>query len=409
MEPSLQFAGYRFIMVLELHIALLALLLVAALVVGALVGRTAAVRSRGRPEPGAAAAAGAASDAETEDAAEAPVPAQPAPTQAALVLNPVKDAARAAREQLVRLCREEGMPEPLVFETTEEDPGRGQARAALEAGADLVIVAGGDGTVRLVAEQLVGTDVPMGIVPAGTGNLLARNLDVVRDRTEWALRTALHGRDTAIDTGTILLADEETPHTFLVMAGIGFDAAVMADVSSDRKSKVGWLAYVEEGSRKLLGNRVTVHVAVDEDPEKELKVRSVVAGNCGKLQGGVWLFPDAEIDDGQLDLLVVSPKNLAEWVGVVASIAGKRVRRGLHTATAQGERFTVRAEEPVEVQIDGDPFGLTTSMELRVVPASLMVRTPTPELKRQIRLDAFRLAGGGFTSEDTRLLGSHVG
>ncbi|WP_029088243.1 diacylglycerol/lipid kinase family protein [Brevibacterium album] len=383
-------------MVLELHILLLALIVAGAAALGLLIGVAVA---RGRPRAGGGRETAPASGAE-RGAAEAGAQAEalPAPTQAALIVNPSKDMARAAVALLGELCAEKGWPAPLVFETEPEDAGGGQARAALEAGADLVIVAGGDGTVRLVAEQLVGTEVPMGIVPAGTGNLLARNLDMVLDHTEGALRIALDGRDSVIDTGAILLGGREEPHTFLVMAGIGFDAAVMSDVSPARKAKVGWLAYVEAGSRKLLGSRVSVRVRVDEGEERELKVRSVVAGNCGRLQGGVWLFPEAEIDDGQLDLLVVSPKNLAEWVGVVASIAGRLVRRGLHTATAQGERFSVRVEHPVEVQIDGDPFGTTDRMELSVMPASLVVRAPTPELKRRIRLEQYHLSSSPFVS-----------
>src|SRR5699024_6283797 len=148
-------------------------------------------------------------------------------------------------------------------------------------------------------------------------------------RPEWALRTALSGRSALIDTGSLRVEPDGPAKTFLVMAGIGFDAEVMGTVNEDLKDRVGWPAYAEAGSRNLLGHRVAVTITTDDGEERQAKIRSIVAGNCGRLQGGVWLFPDAEIDDGLLDLLVVSPRNLAQWVGVVTSIIGRRVRRGL--------------------------------------------------------------------------------
>src|SRR5699024_2373717 len=122
------------------------------------------------------------------------------------------------------ISRENGWEDPLILETTEDDPGRGPAEEAVAAGVDVVIAGGGDGTVRAVADALVGTDVALGILPLGTGNLLARNLDVVLDRPEWALRTALTGTSALIDTGTLRVDPDGEATTFLVMAGIGFDA-----------------------------------------------------------------------------------------------------------------------------------------------------------------------------------------
>src|SRR5699024_2146563 len=104
---------------------------------------------------------------------------EPRRQQAALVINPTKAGADEARRLLLRISRENGWEDPLILETTEDDPGRGPAEEAVAAGVDVVIAGGGDGTVRAVADALVGTDVALGILPLGTGNLLARNLDVV--------------------------------------------------------------------------------------------------------------------------------------------------------------------------------------------------------------------------------------
>src|SRR5690606_41795761 len=99
------------------------------------------------------------------------------------------------RRRVAELAAEPALPEPLWLETTVEDPGAGQVRTALARGASVVIAAGGDGTVRAVAEGLAGTDTPMGVLPLGTGNLLARNLDVPLTGYRDMVTTALTGRD----------------------------------------------------------------------------------------------------------------------------------------------------------------------------------------------------------------------
>jgi diacylglycerol kinase (ATP) len=122
--------------------------------------------------------------------------------RAALIVNPTKTDVRRLASTAEAICRFEGWNPPLVLETTLEDSGEGATTRALDEGVDVVIAAGGDGTIRAVASALAGTSTPMGIVPLGTGNLLARNIDLVLDKTEWALRIALWGRNREIDVGT---------------------------------------------------------------------------------------------------------------------------------------------------------------------------------------------------------------
>jgi type II secretory pathway pseudopilin PulG len=187
--------------------------------------------------------------------------------QLAIVINPSKEGSDAVADAVRRVCTEAALPDPMFLETTVDDPGTGQARKAVEAGADIVVAAGGDGTVRAVAEALVGTDTPMGLIPAGTGNLLARNLDIPLTSVREALAVVLGGNDRRIDVGwarVLKYADrpEERPdsipdvpppprdaagepevenvkHIFLVIAGLGFDAAMVADTDDKLKAKVG--------------------------------------------------------------------------------------------------------------------------------------------------------------------------
>lgn len=321
------------------------------------------------------------SDALSEPAVLTPPPAR---RRAAIVLNPSKHGADAFRGIADAVCREAGWDAPLIIETTVDDPGTAMTEAALEAGVDVVVAAGGDGTVRSVGEVLTGTDVPLGIIPMGTGNLLARNLNIVLDRPEWALRIALWGADSRIDVAFSQLSEDGPEHAYLVMAGLGFDAAVMADTNDALKSRVGWLAYLEAGSRKLSGTRTRVSLRFDDDEPVVSRVRSVLGGNCGKVQGGLMLLPNAKVDDGLLDVLVVTPKNIVQWMGVAAAIIGKR-HHGVHTKARQCRSLVVEAEKDIEVQLDGDPFGATSYMTMRIEPSSLTVRTATPELRRRIR------------------------
>ncbi|MBE8146896.1 NAD(+)/NADH kinase [Brevibacterium casei] len=180
-----------------------------------------------------------------------------------------------------------GVGSPLIFETTLEDAGEGAANEALEAGVDVVIAAGGDGTIRAVASALTGTATPMGIIPMGTGNLLARNLDLVLDKPEWAIRIALWGRNRDVDVGVAQISRRGDRHVFMVMTGLGFDAEVMAKTTANAKSRLGWLAYLEAGSRTLVGRPSHVKITYDDDYRVSARVRSVIGGNCGKLQGGI--------------------------------------------------------------------------------------------------------------------------
>ena len=234
--------------------------------------------------------------------------------RAAIIVNPTKfDDVAAVRKRITEQSVNHGWAEPLFILTTERDPGTGQAKEALAKGVDLVCPLGGDGTVRAVAEAMVGSEIPMGLLPGGTGNLLARNLDLPVDDLDDALRVALTGQNKRVDVGRLTMdtsGEDESPahHVFLVMAGLGFDAAIMADAPEGLKAKVGPAAYVVSGTRNLRGPQFKVRVKVEDQEEFSRRARTVVIGNCGKLLGGLVLMPEAEVDDGQLDMVILSPE-----------------------------------------------------------------------------------------------------
>ena len=224
----------------------------------------------------------------------------------AVILNPIKvEDVGQFRALVAAMAAESGWSEPTWQYTTVEDPGTGMAERAAVAGADLVMVCGGDGTVREVCAELAGTGIPVGIIPAGTGNLLARNLGIplyIRS----AIDVALNGQDRAIDLVEVGGDGIEDTH-FMVMAGMGFDAAIMEGVNEDIKKKIGWVAYVISGLKSLMFPAVRVEIQIDDDEPTVHRARTVVVGNVGFLQAGMPLLPDATIDDGVLDVVILHP------------------------------------------------------------------------------------------------------
>ncbi len=299
---------------------------------------------------------------------------------AAIIVNPTKfDDLETVRAQVHSGCLAAGWDEPLWIETTAQDPGTGQARQAVEDGATLVCPLGGDGTVRAVAAALVGTETPIGLLPGGTGNLLARNLNLPVDSLEDALKVALTGQNKRVDVGRLTVdhsGEHEQPeeHIFLVMAGIGFDAAIMADAPERLKKTVGPLAYTFSGVKNLRGQQFKIRMRIDDSPELSRRARTVVIGNCGKLTGGLVLMPEAQVDDGWLDAVVLSPAGVVGWVAVAARVISKRRKGHERVDHHRLKSMTIRCDRPEEVQVDGDTIGQARSLSATIDPLALVVR-----------------------------------
>jgi diacylglycerol kinase (ATP) len=301
------------------------------------------------------------------------------PPQAAVVVHGIKvDDHDARRRQIEVLSGRLGWRTPVWLETTAEDPGRAQTQAALDGGAAAVIAFGGDGTARVVAEVLARTGVPMGLLPAGTGNLLARNLGIPPNRLESSLHIALTGRDRTIDVGRVEIGEgTDGPgqqEAFLVMAGLGFDAEVMAGTAPELKQRLGWVAYVVAGAKRLRGRRTSVTFQVDGGKVQQRRIRAVVVGNCGMLQGGIQLMPGAIPDDGWLDVVVVTPRSLLGWLQVTGAVITRRPHATVEHF--QCRSIEVRAERPLHVQLDGDPAGTAQVLKVHVDPLALLIRVP---------------------------------
>lgn len=307
-----------------------------------------------------------------------PLPqAIPSKNDLAVVLNPIKVEDVEQFQAIVdQMAVESGWRAPRWYYTTVEDSGTGQAEQASIDGADLVIVCGGDGTVREVCAELAGTGIPVGIVPAGTGNLLARNLDIplfIRA----AIDIALNGQDRAIDMVKVTGDGIEGDTHFMVMAGMGFDAAIMEGVNEEIKKKVGWFAYVLSALKALMFPTMRLEVSVDGGEFSRHRARTCVVGNVGSLQGGMTLIPDAAIDDGQLDVVLLYPRRFLSWIPLFVRVLSRREERaGESVARFTGRTVVVRASLEVPRQLDGDIIEPGQELHMECIHGRLLVRVP---------------------------------
>lgn len=293
-------------------------------------------------------------------------------TKVVVIYNPTKISDPDDLQDVVgAACLQHDLPAPSMVSTTEDDPGEGMARDAVRDGATLVLSAGGDGTVMSISRGLAGTDVPMGILPGGTGNLLARNLDIPLTMDE-AVQVAVTGVDRRLDLGEVS-ADGAKPLGFAVMVGLGFDAAMMRDAPSGLKNALGWPAYLVSGLKHLRDKPVRVTVTVDDQPAVTRDARCVVIGNVGTLQGGVQLLADADPCDGQLDVVVLSPRRISAWIRVLLQVLLRRERdKGLDRF--RGRHVVVVSQNPQPHQLDGDEAGTASKLVADACPGALLVR-----------------------------------
>jgi YegS/Rv2252/BmrU family lipid kinase len=302
----------------------------------------------------------------------------PVPTsrQLAVVLNPIKvEDAVAFRALVEQSAAVAGWGLPAWYATTIEDPGRSMAESAAISGAEMVIVCGGDGTVRTVCAELAGTGISVGIIPAGTGNLLARNLGIPL-YFQAAIDVALQGQDRAIDIVKVTGDGIPDDQHFMVMAGMGFDAAIMEGANEQIKAKVGWLAYVVSGVRNIMFPAVRVEISVDDGDWTRHRARTIVIGNVGHLQGGMPLLPDAAIDDGVLDVVLLHPSRFLSWIPLAVRVLSRGRRTDDLVNRMTGQTVSVRCHSDTPRQLDGDPIGAGRELRAECVHGRLLVRVP---------------------------------
>jgi diacylglycerol kinase (ATP) len=298
-----------------------------------------------------------------------------APPRAAVIVNPIKVGDGVAfRRKVTRALSVRGYDEPLWLETRIDDAGNAMAKRAIEHEPDLVLVAGGDGTVRVVCSALANTGIPVGVIPAGTGNLLARNLHIPLDLDD-ALERILDGRDRRIDLVTVY-GDGLDTDRFAVMAGLGLDAAIISEAPPHLKAQIGWTAYLVSAAKNINHPSVHVRIQLDDEEPVERRVRTVVVGNVGMLQANIPLLPDARPDDGLIDVVVIAPRRVTQWPLVFWRVMTRTKRTEMYLERFTGRKVEITAAVDVQRQLDGDGIGPGRSLTAEVEPGSLVVRVP---------------------------------
>jgi YegS/Rv2252/BmrU family lipid kinase len=252
-------------------------------------------------------------------------------------------------------------------------PGDGArlARQALDQGAALVVAWGGDGTINSVASALVNTPVSLGIIPAGSGNGLARELGIP-GRREAALAVALGGRDRVIDAGAL------NGHLFFNVAGIGFDAhvaQVFADAAGRRR---GLIAYAATTVRELFRYAPSRYVVRDGNRRvvREGGALLISTANTRQWGSGAQIAPQARPDDGQLDFVLIDALPPLVLLAQLWRLYNKSVSRIGGTVIQRVIEVSMTADPAAPVHIDGEPIGVASEISVRVIPGALRVRVP---------------------------------
>ncbi|MEU4219918.1 diacylglycerol kinase family protein [Actinoplanes sp. NPDC026623] len=279
-------------------------------------------------------------------------------------------------DELRRLITDEGVDDLDWYEVPKSRKAPKRVRRAIEAGVDLLIVWGGDGMVQrtmdTIADTPGGAKVPVAIIPAGTANLLATNLGIPHDLPE-AVRIAFHGSRRRLDLGVL------NGEHFAVMAGIGFDGAMIHDADGELKDRMGKLAYVWTGLRHLNGPAPKAKIKVDGTPWFSDQASCVLVGNVGTVTGGITAFDDARPDDGWLDVGVATARGATQWARTMGRMAVGRSDDSPFVRMTRARRVDVKLAEPLRYELDGGAREAVRRIRINVAPGAVEVCVPDRE------------------------------
>jgi len=271
--------------------------------------------------------------------------------------------------ELREVLEEEGVADPLWHEVNKSRKAPKYARRALADGAEIIFVWGGDGMVQRCVDALAGTQAVLAILPAGTANLLAANLGIPSALAE-AVRVGLHGDRRPLDTGSV------NGEHFAVMAGAGFDARMIKQADRRMKNRIGRAAYLYTGARNLTARRVKTVIEVDGARVFKGRAACVLAGNVGKILGGVDAFPQAQPDDGLLELGVVTARNPVQWARTLGRAALGQASRSPFAHFTRGKRIRIRFGQRLPYELDGGARPPARKLRIKVHPSSIKVCVP---------------------------------
>jgi diacylglycerol kinase (ATP) len=273
--------------------------------------------------------------------------------------------------ELRKELEQSGVADPLWIEVPKSKYAPPQVKRAVEEGAELLFLWGGDGLVQRAIDALTdsGTEVPLAILPAGTANLLATNLGIPQDIEE-AVAIGLHGERRKLDVARL------NGEHFAVMAGAGFDAAMIAHADGTLKDRFGRLAYVWTGSRSLRAKPFKAKIDVDGVPWYRGDASCILVGNVGRLFGGIEVFADARPDDGRVEVGVVNAEGVGDWVRTLARTAVGQAERSPLVQSTSATKIRAKLDRKVLYEVDGGDRSKVKSFKVKVLPGAVTICVP---------------------------------
>ena len=286
----------------------------------------------------------------------------------AIIINPISGgagpaAARARAKIALAVVDQHGDPAE-VFVTEGVGHARQLAKAAVGRGARLVMAWGGDGTINEIASALAFDETPLGIIPAGSGNGLARELGV-HPRPERAIADALAAEPRPMDLGEI------GGRLFANTAGVGFDAHIASCFALSRRR--GFLGYAGITARALTSYAPATYRITTDTESVEARAVVVTIANSAQFGNGALIAPGAKVDDGLLDLVVIEERSRLMTVWQVPRLFTGTVHRVRGCTIRQIQRVTIETEDPMTFHVDGEPVADGSRLVVRIHPAALRV------------------------------------
>ena len=272
-------------------------------------------------------------------------------------------------EELRKELRRAGVVDPYWSEVPKSKYAPERVERALQEGAELVFVWGGDGMVQRCIDVLAGSDAKLAIVPAGTANLFASNLGIPQNIAE-AIEIGLRGEARTLDVGTL------NGERFAVMAGAGLDARMIQGADGHLKDRFGRLAYVWTASKNLRTEPFEAKIEVNDELWYEGPASCILLGNLGSLFGGVEAFDDASPDDGLLEVGVTNAEGLGEWARTVARTAVGSSAKSPFVQVTKAKKLTASLDRKVPYELDGGDRKKVKKLKARVEPGAIAVAVP---------------------------------
>ena len=281
------------------------------------------------------------------------------------IINPISGNGNAGKSlKMIRRFCEKRQIRYAFHETSQPGDGATLSRKGIACGFDTIVAVGGDGTVNEVGRELIGSEVGLGIMPAGSGNGLARHMGIPMNLHR-AIRRIHRNRKVRIDTATI------DDHVFLNMAGIGFDAHVSKGFAE--ASRRGWYNYLKiilRLSTKI--ERFNVTVESDDGRKEEHECVMLSMANSAQYGNNAKIAPKADIADGKLDICILKPINFMQAMLFLIKVMTGMVRNNKHFTTFKSKSLIIKGGDEL-AHIDGDPVNVSRNIEVKVNSKSLTI------------------------------------